>query len=58
MRAFVLRPVILTFAVETYCSATDGVSAARIEEDVVLTPDSAKIVKLFAAEDLLIANAY
>ena len=29
----------MVFAVETYCPATDGISAARIEEEVVLTPD-------------------
>ena len=28
----------MVFAVETYCPATDGISAARIEEEVVLTP--------------------
>ena len=28
----------MVFAVETYCPATDGVSAARIEEEVILTP--------------------
>ena len=29
----------MVFAVETYCPASDGVSAARIEEEVILTPD-------------------
>ena len=28
----------MMFAVETYCPATDGVSAARIEEEVIVTP--------------------
>src|SRR5450631_3451591 len=28
----------MVFAVETYCPATDGVSAARIEEEIVVTP--------------------
>ena len=28
----------MVFAVETYCPATDGISAARIEEEVILTP--------------------
>jgi lactate dehydrogenase-like 2-hydroxyacid dehydrogenase len=32
----------MVFAVETFCPAKDGVSAARIEEEVVLTPDGAK----------------
>ncbi len=31
----------MVFAVETYCPATDGFSAARIEEEVVLTPNGA-----------------
>ena len=29
----------MVFAVETFCPAKDGISAARIEEEVVLTPD-------------------
>ncbi len=41
--ALVRRPVELevgmVFALETYCPATDGRSAARIEEEVVVTPD-------------------
>ena len=32
----------MVFAVETYCPATDGVSAARIEEEVILTPSGAR----------------
>ena len=48
----------MVFAVETYCPATDGMSAARIEEEVVLTPTGAKIITLYPAEDLPIANPY
>ncbi|HTP97187.1 MAG TPA: M24 family metallopeptidase [Burkholderiales bacterium] len=48
----------MVFAVETFCPATDGVSAARIEEEVVLTPDGAKIITLFPAKELPIANEY
>ncbi len=48
----------MVFAVETYCPATDGVSAARIEEEIVLTPEGAKIITLFPAEELPIANPY
>jgi len=48
----------MVFAVETYCPATDGVSAARIEEEVILTPSGAKIISLYPAEDLPIANPY
>ena len=48
----------MVFAVETFCPATDGISAARIEEEVVLTPDGAKIITLFPAQELPIANKY
>jgi Xaa-Pro dipeptidase len=48
----------MVFAVETFCPATDGVSAARIEEEVVLTPDGAKVITLFPAQELPIANKY
>ncbi len=48
----------MVFAVETYCPATDGVSAARIEEEVVVTPKGAKIITLFPANELPIANRY
>src|SRR5438876_1972236 len=48
----------MVFAVETYCPATDGISAARIEEEVVLTPQGAKIISLYPAEELPIANPY
>jgi len=34
------------------------VSAARIEEEVVLTPNGAKIITLFPAQELPIANRY
>ena len=48
----------MVFAVETYCPASDGISAARIEEEVILTPQGAKIISLFPAEELPIANPY
>ncbi|MBI1736146.1 MAG: aminopeptidase P family protein [Candidatus Rokubacteria bacterium] len=48
----------MMFAVETYCPATDGVSAARIEEEVIVTPEGAKIITLFPADELPIANRY
>src|SRR2546429_6203843 len=48
----------MAFAVETYCPASDGVSAARIEEEVIVTPTGAQIITLFPAEELPIANAY
>src|SRR6266404_4920915 len=48
----------MVFAVETFCPATDGVSAARIEEMVVLAPDGAKIISLYPAKELPVANRY
>ena len=48
----------MVFAVETFCPAKDGVSAARIEEEVVLTPDGARIISLYPAQELPVANAY
>ena len=48
----------MVFAVETFCPATDGISAARIEEEVVLTPKGAKVITLFPAQELPIANKY
>ena len=48
----------MVFSVETYCPATDGISAARIEEEVILTPSGPQIISLFPAEKLPIANQY
>ena len=48
----------MVFALETYCPASDGRSAARIEEEVVVTADGADVITLFPAEELFIANAY
>ena len=48
----------MVFALETYCPAKDGVSAARIEEEVVVTDTGCKLISLFPANDLPIANEY
>ena len=48
----------MVFAIETYCPATDGYSAARIEEEVVVTDKGGRVISLFPAEELRIANAY
>ena len=48
----------MVFAVETFCPAKDGISAARIEEEVVLTPEGAQVITLFPAQELPIANKY
>jgi Xaa-Pro dipeptidase len=48
----------MVFALETYCPATDGYSAARIEEEVVVTADGPRVITLFPAEELFVANPY
>jgi Xaa-Pro dipeptidase len=48
----------MVFALETYCPASDGFSAARIEEEVVVTADGPRLLTLFPAQDLFVANAY
>jgi Xaa-Pro aminopeptidase len=48
----------MVFALETYCPAKDGFSAARIEEEVVVTDKGHHIITLFPAEELPIANKY
>jgi Xaa-Pro dipeptidase len=48
----------MVFALETYCPASDGFSAARIEEEVVVTADGARVLTLFPAQDLFVANPY
>jgi Xaa-Pro dipeptidase len=48
----------MVFALETYCPASDGRSAARIEEEVVVTATGCEVITLFPAEELPIANEY
>lgn len=48
----------MVFALETYCPASDGVSAARIEEEVVVTESGVHILTKFPAQELFIANEY
>jgi Xaa-Pro dipeptidase len=48
----------MVIALETYCPAKDGYSAARIEEEVVVTAEGAKVITHFPAEELFVANAY
>jgi Xaa-Pro aminopeptidase len=56
MKEPVQLQVGMVFALETYCPASDGFSAARIEEEVVITPDGPRILTLFPAQELLVAN--
>jgi Xaa-Pro dipeptidase len=48
----------MVFAMETYCPATDGTSAARIEEEVVVTDYGLEVLTKFPAQDLFVANPY
>ena len=48
----------MVFALETYCPAADGTSAARIEEEVVVGPDKAEILTKFPADELFVTNPY
>jgi Xaa-Pro aminopeptidase len=48
----------MVFAMETYCPASDGTSAARIEEEVVVTDYGIEVLTRFPAQDLFIANPY
>jgi Xaa-Pro dipeptidase len=46
----------MVFALETYCPASDGRSAARIEEEVVVTENEPLVLTRFPADELLIAG--
>ena len=58
MKESVELQVGMVFALETYCPASDGFSAARIEEEVVVTVDGPRVLTLFPAQDLFVANPY
>ncbi len=47
----------MVFALETFWPSTDGWSAARIEEEIVVTPTGHEVITRFPAEELLIAGA-
>ncbi|MEW2503360.1 M24 family metallopeptidase [Amycolatopsis sp. CA-161197] len=44
------------FALETYWPSADGIGAARIEEELVVTPEGCEVITKFPAEDLLVAG--
>jgi hypothetical protein len=48
----------MVFALETFWPSTDGWSAARIEEEVVVTETGHEIITRFPAEELLVAGAH
>lgn len=46
----------MVFALETFWPASDGWSAARIEEELVVTADGCEVITRFPAEELLVAG--
>ncbi|HEY1274173.1 MAG TPA: Xaa-Pro peptidase family protein [Thermoleophilaceae bacterium] len=46
----------MVFALETFWPASDGWSAARIEEQLVVTKDGCELITRFPAEELLVAG--
>jgi Xaa-Pro aminopeptidase len=46
----------MVFALETFWPSSDGWSAARIEEQLVVTADGCELITRFPAEDLVIAG--
>ena len=48
----------MVIALETYCPAKDGASAARIEEEVVVTANGPLVITRFPSDELFVANAY
>jgi Xaa-Pro aminopeptidase len=46
----------MVFALETYWPSADGIGAARIEEEVVVTATGCQVITKFPAEDLLVAG--
>jgi Xaa-Pro dipeptidase len=48
----------MVIALETYCPAKDGVSAARIEEEVVITAEGPHVITRFPSDELFVANPY
>jgi Xaa-Pro aminopeptidase len=48
----------MVFALETFWPAADGWTAARIEEQLVVTQDGCEVITRFPAEALLVAGAH
>src|ERR671916_508752 len=46
----------MVFALETFWPASDGWSAARIEEQLVVTADGCEVITRFPSEDLIVAG--
>src|SRR5579862_8353800 len=48
----------MVFALETFWPSSDGWSAARIEEEIVVTETGHEVITRFPAEELLVAGAH
>src|SRR5438445_3275627 len=48
----------MVFALETFWPASDGWSAARLEEEVVVTKDGCEVITRFPSEKLLVAGTH
>jgi Xaa-Pro aminopeptidase len=48
----------MVFALETFWPASDGWTAARIEEQLVVTRDGCEVITRFPAEELLVAGTH
>jgi hypothetical protein len=48
----------MVFALETFWPSTDGWSAARIEEEIVVTKTGHEVITRFPAEQLMVAGAH
>ncbi len=48
----------MVIALETFCPAKDGMSAARIEEEVVVTKSGYEVITRFPAQEALVAARY
>jgi len=48
----------MVFALETFWPASDGWTAARIEEQLVVTKDGCEVITRFPAEELLVAGVH
>ncbi|GAA3734296.1 M24 family metallopeptidase [Leifsonia bigeumensis] len=48
----------MVFALETYWPSADGVGAARIEEELVVTEFGCEVITKFPAQDLMVAGGH
>jgi hypothetical protein len=48
----------MVFALETFWPSTDGWSAARIEEEIVVTQTGHEVITRFPADQLMVAGAH